>query len=453
MTGTLHSKLHATLLAALLSLVPSLTRADDLTLNDGGSLSGTVRTLDPDGALTLESPLAPNPLNVNASTIERVRFTPAANPNPPGKWHAVLANGDVLDGTLESITPQQVTFLSSAAGPLTIPRTQIAALRTSSGASSVIYTATPKDNGWKSDEDFEQNGESNENTLRIRGKGAIGRQIQELPDAFALSFQLTWQGEPNFRVDFAAPSATSSNNPSDQYYLQFNRGGIGIKRETTSGGARYRNVLTLARTPDQYPDRSLTIEIRVDRSQRTLQVYLNGEREATARDPEPKPPAGNGLIFRSVASDNQLLSLSEIRVFSWDPSSDRPLDADRGDASKDSLVVTDDEQFSGTLLETRTDPTGLTFLFKSDFQEKPLEIPASAVAIAFFAAAPDALPKAGDTPLRLRLQHGGSLRLSAFTFNGPTVNATHPTLGQIQLDRASIASLERVQPNANTKDP
>ena len=44
-----------------------------------------------------------------------------------------------------------------------------------------------------------------------------------------------------------------------------------------SRGQHYAELISLARLPSHFPDRSLDVEIRVNRKTSKLQVYLNGE--------------------------------------------------------------------------------------------------------------------------------------------------------------------------------
>jgi hypothetical protein len=453
MTGTNHSNKRAAaavLLALLAGLAPLPVAADDLILEGEERLSGKVLAITPDGTVLLDTPLAPEAVALKSESVKRVIFAVKEVKSDEAACQVTLSNGDVLAAVIGSLDDKNVTLASSLAGPLVIPRELVASLRIGVTLPHVIFSGPNGLGGWKRDPSADGEWSFDKGGLNVDGAGAISRSL-DLPPQFVVRFKLAWDSTPNFKFTFAGPTA-SEGGPVDRYFLQFNGAGLEIKREATSG-KRYTSIATFERDPDKYPGKRLTVEIRVDRAGKTLQLLLNDEPEGRFKDPMPKAPAGGGIAFESMAGEGNELNISEIQITDWDLKDDRrPVD-DRGDKTKDALIGIESERFSGNLVGTKPGPEGLLYVFKSAFQENAIEVPESQVATIFLTARNEGQAVAPPSPFCLRLLGGGSLRVSACSFSETEVTATHPLLGPLTIQRDKVTAFERVspEPKANNK--
>jgi hypothetical protein len=211
----------------------------------------------------------------------------------------------------------------------------------------------------------------------------------------------------------------------------------------------------LNRTPNQFPDRRLEVEIRVARNTSRLQLFLNGEPEGEFVDPIPSVPKGSGIAIICNTRSGGIQEVSNLEILELDESRGRHRSEERGDSKEDSLISREDDRWSGRLQEIRKTTKGPLFLFKSDFQEEPLEIPEADVSTVFFA-----VPEAGrsekteKSPFILRLSGGGFLQVASCVFDEKSVSTEHPLLGTLTLSRDGIAAIERVpDETADTDEP
>lgn len=431
------------LLAAALPWHAAFLHADDISLSAGGSrLSGSVRSIDEAGVLELSSPLSPEPLRLRDGVVRKVDFSPAGESPEPPPALVTLANGDQLPASIEALDEKELTLASPAAGRLVVPRAALSSLQLGAGGQKMVYEGPRNLAEWSGADGPPKNLTFEEGRLVANGPTAASREF-ELPPAFILRFTLVWQPKyiPNFQLFFADP-LKPKGEPADRYYLQFNGAGLEVKRESTKG-KRYLPICQLNRTPNQFPDRELRVEIRVNRPASRLQLFLNGEPEGEFVDPTESVPEGGGLAIVCNSSNGNVQEIRGIQILELDDSRGRHRAEDRGDPKNDSLISREDDRWSGRLLGIRKAGAAAFFRFKSDFQDDPLEIPEADVSTVFFAK-PDAADHDAKEDLHLlRIRGGGSLRVKSCRFDEASVTASHPLLGEITLARAAVAALER----------
>ena len=137
-------------------------------------------------------------------------------------------------------------------------------------------------------------------------------------------------------------------------------------------------------------------------------------------------------------------------MLEWNLKGERRRTEDRGDVTKDVLITSDSQRHSGTLVETKNDPDGLLYVFKGAFQDEAIEVPEAEIATVFFVAKQPAAAQAPKDSFVIQLHGGGSLHVSACTFADGQVEAAHPLLGKLTLQRAGIAAIERA--NSQSKE-
>jgi len=450
MTGTRNSNITAAAACALAFLAgtaPPPLAADELLLDGAERLSGCVRAISENGSVVLETPLAPEPVALKPNSVRKVVFSDHETTAAAATCGVTLVNGDVLPGDVAAVDDHNLTLNSRIAGHFVIARELIHSLQLGVQQPAAIYAGPDGLNGWTREPATAEHWSFNDGAFHVRGTGRISREF-DLPQQFIFRFKLSWVNEPNIKVYFAAAPGIGEI-PLDRYYLTFSAAGIEIKREASSG-RHYTPIATLNRLPKQYPGKHVTIEIRVDRLGRMLQLFLNDEPEGPFKDPLGKAPAANGIVMESMIDEGSSLQLSNIELLDWNLKGERRRTEDRGDVTKDVLIGSKSERFSGRLIEAKKGPDGLLYVFKSAFQDDAIEVPESEISTVFFVGKKAAGDGAAKDPFVLQLRGGGSLHVSACTFAGEQIEATHPLLGRLTLQRDGIAAFERV--SSKSKD-
>ena len=416
--------------------------ADEVTLAGGTSrLTGSVRAIDEAGVLELSSALSPGPVFLKGAEVDMVTFNNGAAAAQAPSSVIELTNGDRLPAEIEALDDTKLTIFSPEAGRLEIPREAVASMQLGVERRKVIYAGPKNLDEWTGLNGALKNWTFDRGSLIASGSADAVRKVK-LPQQFILRFTLKWQQKtiPNFKISFADPLKPMGED-ADRYFLQFNGAGIEIKREATKG-KHYNTLVQLNRTPNQYPDQQLQVEIRMNRTTARMQLFLNGEQEGVFSDPIPGVPSGSAIVLTCIPQNGASQEISGIEILELDDSRGRQRAEDRGDPKTDSLINRDDERLGGKLLEIRKTDQGRVFRFKSDFQPDALEIADADVSTVFFAAQ-DAKPPAAKHPFLLRLRGDGVLGVSSCRITAETLGADHPLLGKLEFRREGIVALER----------
>jgi hypothetical protein len=186
----------------------------------------------------------------------------------------------------------------------------------------------------------------------------------------------------------------------------------------------------------------------VNRDTARLMLMINGETEGEFADPIPGIPADSGIRIESNASENKVQQILGIEIMEYDDSSRRHRNEERGEPANDSLISREDDRWTGRLLEIRRTENGPLFIFKTNFQQDPVEIPGKEVSTVFFRSGTTPATAAKPLPFLLRLPGEGALGVSSCEFGGESASAAHPLLGKLVFRSGGILSIERNKPAA-----
>lgn len=442
MIGTSSSRGIRRFVPAILMMSAASLPADHIALRGDGRLSGTVRSINSEGVIELVSPLAPEPLLLRGDAVRKVTFSDGDATEKPPTSRLELSNGDLLPVEVESLDEREIQVVSPVAGKLTIPRDSLRSLVMGIHPSRVVYSGPKSEEDMKAEGPQAENWSYDEGVLTVEGGGRVVKKL-EPSKQFVVKFTMEWHNNPAFQFFFADP-LTPPHQVADRYYFQFNASGMDLKREAVKGGKRYTSFASLNRRPDQFPGNRLKVEIRVDRVNSLLYLFLNDEPEGRFKDPVENPPEGGGIAFVSSAGNDTEVSISDIQVSDWDPQGDRFRTEERGDVKADSMIERRGDRFGGKLLSIRKGEEGTMFSFKSDFQDAPIELPDSEISTVFFRE-PDKKQDEVFHPFALRLKGDGLLRVSACSFPGERIEAVHPLLGPLTFSREGVVALERLE--------
>lgn len=417
--------------------------ADELTFADHSSrLTGTILSIDEKGRLELASPLSPSPLLLKCDSIDKIEFSNSPVESEAPSSLIELANGDLLPATIENLDDRNLTVTSPATGRLEFSRNAVSSMQLGIHEQDPIYSGPNSLEEWTENDNEAKNWKFRNASLFSSGPATASKMLS-LPEKFILRFTLKWQPKqiPNLQVFFADP-LKAKGVPCDRYCLHFSGSGLEIRREL-SNNKRPLVIAQLNRTPNQYPDRQLKVEIRVERNDARIQLLLNDELEWKGIDPKAPAPDGGGITLNSNVPSSSPQEIREIQVLALDDSRTRHKAEDRGNPKTDSLISREDDRLSGHLAAIQKTASGVVFRFKSDFQNDPLEIPAEDVSTLFFAAEQIMKSEGEDPRFTLMLNGGGSLRVTSCRFTESKVFASHQLLGQLEISRRDIVSMAR----------
>ena len=421
-----------------LSVLSSVTLlADELSLVGDAKLSGTVRSISGEGLVELSTPLSPETIFLKGASVSNVIFSSSDRKADNSSSRVVLTNGDVIPAMVRSLDASTLSVESADAGKLEIRRDALSALQFGIGENRMIQSGIEPIQDWSGEEILDA-WKLEGQTLTMSGQGLISRKL-ELPTRFMIRFQIHWNTPPAFQFTFADPLKEEDEN-ADRYAFLINSTGIELRRYTSDGKPPV-TLGFLKRSLSQYPDKSLKVELRVDRFQRMLFLYLNGEPEGRFLDVVGPSPLAGGISIGNTSMEDSELEFSQFKVTEWNPSHDRYRTTERGDKNTDALITRQGERWNGRLLTIDNRATGAVFVFQSDSRPEPLELPEEEISTIFLTNKTP-LDKGQIYPFSLQLQENGILNVASCAFDEVNAKVVHPLLGMLTIPRQRIASLK-----------
>jgi|694.fasta_scaffold67525_2 hypothetical protein len=428
------------LTALILGLAASSVHAADVSLKGDSKLSGDITGIAADGTITLLSPNAQKPLILSAEQVERVVFGNAGKDSELPEQRVELSNGDILPVRVTSMEAGLLNVESPVLGTLAIPRDAVSSLQLGIVPKKVVYAGPKSIQGWSMNENRKQAWDYENERFLASGQGTLTRDVG-LPAKFIMKFTFGWQNHPNFQFCFAHPP-NARRARQDKYIAEFSGSGFGVFREATN---RMRTPIILqARSPDQIAKRSIDVEIRVDRIRAMIELRIDGELVGRYTDPIEPIPGGTciSIVSNDLGQSGQYVR--DIEILDWDDRGERHRSEERGDGKADSLIGRYGERFGGKLESIRANGTSTVYVFKSDFQKEPLELPEEEVSTLFLGGQGKPSKSATTGGLILGLRGQGSMRVSSCVLAGDSVKVEHRLLGSLEFEREGISSLERI---------
>lgn len=438
MIGTMNSDFFKC--ATLFLGIASLAVGAEVSLQGDGRLTGEVTRMDADGTIEIVSPISERPLRILGDKAIRVDFGAADKGFHASDQRIELSNGDILPVKVLSLADGFLNVESADLGRVPIPREMVSSIQLGIFPKKVIYSGSSDFSGWTRDKNGSRNWTVDGDEFVAEGLGTISRDVA-LTDKFIIRFSVAWDNYPNFQFRFADPG-DKEGVQVDRYVLQFVGSGFGVLRES-SGVRASVPIVFLNRPSERLRDNRMNIEIRVDRSRRKIQLYIDGEKEGSFTDPLITAPTGTGISLVSRAPQESSQRIGEIEVLEWDDRGDRHRSEERGDGNSDSLIGRNGERLGGKLTGIRQDGDTSVYLFKSDFQKDVMELPEGEVSTLFVGGQDDSEGKDFSGGFLLSLRGGGEMSVSSCTFGSGKISVIHPLLGALEIDREGITSLER----------
>ena len=418
-----------------LLLAGTLGAQDEVLLEGGHLLTGEVLGIADDGRILLKSDLSPTPFEIRDGSVRKLTFAAQDAESKPHSEILHLVNGDTLPGVLVSLDAANIGFDTPYAGRLTVPRELARSVDFGVTPQRLVFSGPGDFKDWTSNDDWKMAGA----TLTSSSNSTIARS-EILPEQFILRFRLEWVGNPSLRFYFC-DDTLKSNAEADRYYFEFNSAGMQLKRETSQDGRRWHPLVSLPLKPRSFASSKVDIELRVDRFQRIIHVYVNNESQGSYRDPIGDFPEGSGILIESLAGGGSKNILSRLEIFEWDAVSQLRREEGHEDIGLDALISTDGNRFSGSAREIVNTDGEFEVRFLSPHSDNDLAVPRSRISTLYFKVVDGA---ATSNPTHVAdLRESGRLHLSQPRLADGVLTAKHPLLGEISLSASALLILDR----------
>lgn len=411
---------------------------DQISLKNKDLFVGKVVALK-DGLIEFTTTHSASPLKILNKDLVQLNFSETDTGELPKNSQILnLRNGDNFPGNVVSLSETHLGFETWFAGTIAVPRTMVESVhfgvtpqRTiSSGPKNIQDWAQANDGGWT----------LRDGTMSSSRSSIIGKNL-DLPESFIFRATIGWNKTPNMRIHLCSDQLKPiDKKTSNSYMIAINTGGIEVKRvmPKDAPGPEYRTLITHLTKLQELGDKKIRLELRANRKTRTLQLYLNGIELERGLDPA-EPPTGTHVLFESLSTARGSTLISNLVIQEWDSATQVQRLEPRAADDNDTLSVDDGDRFSGKIIGY--DAAAPSFTVKSPLSPDPIRIPIENCSVMYFAIGENIPPSQGQYQLDLRTS--GQLTLSGIRLGKDQLHATHPWLGELQINRRIMRSISK----------
>lgn len=409
-------------------------------LHDGSQLTGNVQTIDLDGSASIKTIYAQTLLALTPSSIAQIDFSDTADIGDYTSEQLTLHTGEMLPCSVLSLNKESIEINTWYAGKLSIPYDLTAAIKFHATPELTLYRGPNSNDLWIAD----NNWNITDHSLTCTSKGKIATEF-DLPKDFILSSTLSWSSaQPRFSLKFCAdtPKARSGEN---HYFLEFSTYKVILSRSSA-----LQKKAILGEFPlklKQIDGNSIDLELKVNRSEQTITILINGKKMGIYDDMSFRPPRGNVFAVESTMQGaKEQLMISNINLHLWNGLLTFPPSNNAQKKEKDSFINRNGGQGTGEILAISAKEKLL--LFQSSYSQQPLRIPLRTLETLHFSNSKQDKRQLSPSNYSLSLRGNGTLSAVNIMYDSKTTIITHPQLGEISLAKHAIKSLT-AQPKTN----
>lgn len=364
---------------------------DMLRFTNGDTLHGSFLGFDKDHTMLWKNSEATDPIQFSTKKTHRIVLNRGQGHKSVEQNSTItLVNGDIIPGNITSANDKTVTLATDHLGTLTIPRDAVAQIAPNPYGGKLIYYGPLSPKGWKTvsppapKKDDEKEKEAKEALEKI-GKDEAKKEketdwkhiasawyagtdkyrylVREdvLPDKCRLSFKLAWRGSlySNIAIhaDFAPPAYDGKEDTRNN--MAATVGHAYVISISTHSATLYSCTFdetgkpSSTRIDDAHVSLNLSgkedadFEIRLDRPNKQILLYLNGQFKTKWNLGDTYEGKGNALAFRNLRYSNAELRVSDIVVSKWNGLKDSA--QSMSTPERDVILLTNGvDRFSGT---------------------------------------------------------------------------------------------------------
>lgn len=418
------------------------TNSAVLEFLDGSTLHGNLRSIDAERGLRWEYPAAKQPLEFKPDNLAWLRFPLAAQPvrNAETTCQFRFANGDEFFGKLLSLDENEMGLQTWFGGKFTTPRAAVRALRFFPKGSSAFYEGPGGLEGWQVGKNFPVSPwRFHDGALVAAAPGTIGRDLQ-LPDASRVEFDLEWNAPFSLIFSFYTGILDGLNFNTSCYMFYINPGSISLQRLEAGVSS-----MTMGRTetiPELLAKKKTRLEFRADKSEKTLELLVDGKFVNQWKDNVGWMGKGPGILF-FLQTEGAEVKISNIVAAEWD-GRQRVDNGTNAPDLQDQIQLINRDKVSGKIIAVRDGKV------KIASAPTPLEIPLERVTQIFFRGATTNATAGEPWEIQASVAGGGTISFALQKMGDGKILGENKNFGKISLNSESIRQIQfnPVQPGA-----
>lgn len=406
----------------------SSVSGDLLQFLDGSFMHGGLKSMDTSSGLSWENPAAKQPIDLQPSHIDSIRFDHAGSVvfSPTSRVH--FANGDDLYGTVNSLDSSRLGFSTWFGESRAIPREAVQSITFLSGNYHIIYEGPDNASGWIVGNRNPDSWTYRDGTFISSSTGSLGREFK-LSGSATIEFDLAWSDLFDLQVNLYY----DNQNYGNSYLLDLTRDQASLRAVDTGQLAPLRAFGTAPLPPLAGKDHA-RFTIQANKDEGTIALFADGKLVKRWKDENGFSATGGGILFMQQDLSGGVLKLSNITVSEW---SGRYEPETAGvPTNSDVIRFINHDQASGKIEAIAGGKVRLAL------GEAHLEIPIQRVTQINFAEIPSSPPRNGPWEVRAQFARGGSVSFQLEKWGEKEVSGRSPIFGQLAFAPGQIRRLE-----------
>jgi hypothetical protein len=325
--------------------VSAAPEGDALKFRNGDLLHGTIQGIEGGTLLQWRRDDVKAPLGFALDNVLELQLAPRPPKTTriPHRMVVELTNGDRLAGDLVSLNDKVLKLDTWYAGTLALKRSMVQRIASVAAAPDAIFAGPTGMSGWTTSENSHDNWKFKNGAFYSpqHNSCGVGRNVN-LPDMANIEFDLAWRGQFYLQVGFYYEDLRNIYG-SGGYAFGFNGSSVLLNRFANRGQSNLGNNVEV---PKFQTKSKAHVSIRVNKTKKTIALFVDNELVKPWIDPEAFAGKGQGLLFYSQGQG--LSRVSNIRVTTWDGRLDTGTAAAAA-VAEDTVRLGNNDKISGTI--------------------------------------------------------------------------------------------------------
>lgn len=394
-------------------------------------MHGWLRSADGTNGVRWQHPAAKQLIAFRPTNIARIGFEQAQSisPPPPLSCWFRFRNGDELLGTLVSLDADTVGLETWFGGTLKAARQSVQSITFLPKSYAVAYEGPGGFDGWKLGRD-PQAWQYRDGAFIATVGGTLGRDFK-MTNSSSLQFDLAWTGPFDLILTLYTDVLDRLDYSVSSYLVNLGPGFVNVQRIQTGLGVIQ---LGQAQIPELLKRSEAHFELRTDRDEATLELFMDGALVQRWRDNRGFAGKGSGVVFFAQLEGSSL-KLSNLRVCTWEgKTADNALSP--SPAGEDYVYLVNRDKMTGSLRAFHDGKLSVATA------QTALDIPLPRVTQIVLGSATTNSPVHNPRDIRAYFTGGGTLSFQLEQWEARQVSGNSANFGHVAFSAQPIRQLQ-----------
>lgn len=392
---------------------------DVLRFTNHDTLHGRLLSIESPGGIRWQHHGAKTPILISPTNITTVSLGAAPLAAPKSATHIMeLVNHDSFTGDVVSLDSEKLVLKTWYAGPVQIPRKNLAAIRPMRAQATGLYNGPVSLEEWKREEG-QTAWKFKDGVLTCASSSYLGQDLK-LPDSACLEFDVAWTADLNMAVYLYADNVDVGNGNPVCYQLELSTDSVTLYTMAADGNT---GEVGSIRFDGETIKTDWHVSICVNKARRVLALLIDDLPVHVWTLPAPFAGKGTGVVF--YPQSNSPMKLSDIRLTTWDGRLETNLASESISVPTDMVSLKDEDRFSGAIERIAEGNVSLTS------PHGALRVPLQDVSEILFANKEAAVARAPGEVTGL-LSDGGAISFLIEHWNDKEITGSIPAIGRLK---------------------